>query len=514
MACTHLQAKDGDQLTLEAGTANVIWTLSSAYFETDFAGASVEGTSWDQWLKKKGDDYVRDWPNDQQKVNLYFMKRFNKKTRKKGGLMLQNTNPNDAYRFVVHFTDIDMGSIGGGVVASVFLGAFAKKSGGVNFKSGYIDVVDQATNTVVCRLGLKDVRGDSGLNMSAQLILAMEDLHDEIIGFAERFSDKQVPNMAASGAPVAVVAPSIAQNAAVQPQTYVAQPQPVAATSQMVKVKLKTGATITGTLKHFDPLEAITLVIAGQETKIPMSKVENVEMPEGAQQQAAVVQPQPVVTAVAAGDNNRLGNQKLLVTETKNYPEQIQVTIGNEPVRMLLVKGGRMNMGFDGDHSLRMESEPVHEVEVTSYYISEKPLSRALVLKYGKADADENAAALVGKYSEVEKVINGIARETGKPYRLPTEAEWEYAASCELQNQIFADVRNKKKIAYDWCSDYYDEYKTGGQVIDPTGPLKGKDRVVRAFNNKYGKYDRRNELSIGRYTLGCIRLVIKAKDMQ
>lgn len=182
-----IQAKDGDQITLQAGTANVIWTLNSAYLETYYSEAKVEGLTWDQWLQKKGDDFVRDWPSDKQKVDIYFMTRFNKKTKKKGGLNLQNTNPNDPYRFRIHFNDIDMGSIGGGVVASVFLGGFAKKSGGVNFKSGYIDIVEAATGKVVCRLSFKDVKGDSGLSVSAQLILALEDLHDEIIGFAERF---------------------------------------------------------------------------------------------------------------------------------------------------------------------------------------------------------------------------------------------------------------------------------------------------------------------------------------
>ena len=168
-----IQAKDGDQITLQAGTANVIWTLNSAYLETYYSEAKVDGLTWDQWLQKKGDDFVRDWPSDKQKVDIYFMTRFNKKTKKKGGLNLQNTNPNDTYRFIIHFNDIDMGSIGGGVVASVFLGGFAKKSGGVNFKSGYIDIVEAATGKVVCRLSFKDVKGDSGLSVSAQLILAL-----------------------------------------------------------------------------------------------------------------------------------------------------------------------------------------------------------------------------------------------------------------------------------------------------------------------------------------------------
>ena len=72
-----LQAKDGDQMTLQAGTANTIWTLSSAYFETDWSEATVEGVGWNQWLESKGPDYVRDWPSDKQKIEDYFMKRFN-----------------------------------------------------------------------------------------------------------------------------------------------------------------------------------------------------------------------------------------------------------------------------------------------------------------------------------------------------------------------------------------------------------------------------------------------------
>lgn len=269
-------------------------------------------------------------------------------------------------------------------------------------------------------------------------------------------------------------------------------------TSQQVKVKLKNGTTITGTLKSFDPVTSITLIVGGQETTISMKSVESVDMVENS----------PSLEVVP-----KLEGQKLIVTETQDYPSEIVAQIGNEVVRMLLVKGGRMNMGYDGDHSWKMESEPVHEVEVTSFYISERPLPKSLVSKYCRAESDENGAALVSKFKDVQVAIDKIRTSTGKSFRLPTEAEWEYAASCEQQGVIFADVTHKKKIAYDWCSDFYDEYKEGGIIVDPTGPSKGIDRVVRAFNNKYGKYNRRNELSVGRYTLGCIRLVIKAKDI-
>ncbi len=513
-----LHAKDGDQITLQSGTANVIWTLNSAYFETDWSEAKVEGVSWDQWLESKGPDYVRDWPSDKRKIEEYFLKRFNKKTSKKNGLSLQTSNPNDSYSFVIHLLDVDMGSIGGGVVASAFLGSFAKKSGGVNFKSGFVDIVEVSTGKVVCRLAFKDVRGDSGLNMSAQLILVLEDLHDEIIGFADRFKGQSRPELyVAAGGVVPQEPTNVVASPQVQATGSVAPQASTVTSQQQVAVKLKNGATIKGVLKSFDPLDKIVLLIAGQETTIPMEKVENVETTQALVSQTTATtvnrtpSPQTIQNSKPSASTT-LGSKKLMVTETVNYPERITINIGNTPIELLLVKGGRMNMGFDGDHSIAMKSEPIHEVEVSSFYISSKPLSQQALMEMGKMKKDDEGFAIVEKYKDVTTIVDAIVKATGKPYRIPTEAEWEYAASCDLQNQLFGDVANNKKIAYDWCSDYYDEFRTGSVEVDPTGPISGKDHVVRAYNNKYGKYNRNNTLSVGRYTLGYIRLVIKAKD--
>ena len=210
--------------------------------------------------------------------------------------------------------------------------------------------------------------------------------------------------------------------------------------------------------------------------------------------------------------NRRVADSTVCRTAVSLFLEKITINIGNTPIELLLVKGGRMNMGFDGDHSIAMKSEPIHEVEVSSFYISSKPLSQQALMEMGKMKKDDEGFAIVEKYKDVTTIVDAIVKATGKPYRIPTEAEWEYAASCDLQNQLFGDVANNKKIAYDWCSDYYDEFRTGSVEVDPTGPISGKDHVVRAYNNKYGKYNRNNTLSVGRYTLGYIRLVIKAKD--
>ena len=180
---------------------------------------------------------------------------------------------------------------------------------------------------------------------------------------------------------------------------------------------------------------------------------------------------------------------------------------------MKSVEGGTFQMGSN-DSEAYGEEQPVHSVALSGYYMGETEVTQAL----WKAVMGSNPSIFKGDNLPVEQVswndcqdfIRKLNQLTGMNFRLPTEAEWEFAARGGNQSNgyTYAGSNNIGSVAWyydnsgskshavkgkspnelglydmsgnvwEWCSDWYGDYGSGSQT-NPKGPSSGSDRVLR-----------------------------------
>ena len=244
-----------------------------------------------------------------------------------------------------------------------------------------------------------------------------------------------------------------------------------------VKVTMKNGTVFTGELKEFVPTDHVTVIVAGIESTIPISEVASVERPEAIQ---------TTMVHNENGDDSKLQYGKYAITDTNQYPDSFVLHIGDQDLTMVLVRGGWFNMGYDGRHSLSWDSEPVHRVTLSSFYVSKQVLNcheAETLLK--KKKVSNSVKPYNCRYRmDAEKLIEEISTLSGAPYRLLTEAEWEYAALMPFAVAIFGNDKN-----IEWCSDFFEEYSAANQ-INPQGPSSGKYHVLRSYSSGNDKWKR------------------------
>jgi formylglycine-generating enzyme required for sulfatase activity len=183
-------------------------------------------------------------------------------------------------------------------------------------------------------------------------------------------------------------------------------------------------------------------------------------------------------------------------------------TIGNVEFTMILVEDGTFLMGAtkeQGDDA-KEDEKPVHQVTLPSYYIGETEVTQELweTVMGNNPSKFKGAKRPVERVSwkDCQKFLSKLNERTGLNFRLPTEAEWEFAArggykshgykysgsnniddvawyfdNCDKQTHEVKTKQPNELGIYDmsgnvweFVQDYYGAY-TGLAQVDPIGPL-------------------------------------------
>lgn len=196
-------------------------------------------------------------------------------------------------------------------------------------------------------------------------------------------------------------------------------------------------------------------------------------------------------------------------------------TVGGVSFTMVYVEGGTFTMGATSEQGSDAwdDEKPVHSVTLSSFYIGQTEVTQEL----WEAVMGSNPSYFNGAKRPVEKVswddcqefIRKLNAKTGKQFRLPTEAEWEYAArgGNKTKDYKYSGSNNIDDVAwyidnsgstthdvatkranelgiydmsgnvFEWCSDWYDyiiiNYYSSSPSTNPQGPTSGFYRVYR-----------------------------------
>ncbi|GHT37990.1 hypothetical protein AGMMS49965_00050 [Bacteroidia bacterium] len=237
--------------------------------------------------------------------------------------------------------------------------------------------------------------------------------------------------------------------------------------------------------------------------------------------------------------NVLIGKREIEIQASDNqfYKQEIEVTEGKilfidaqfskkapphpaEP-EMIAVQGGTFRMGCSTPGSDCFKNErPAHDVTLSSFSIGKYEVTQAqwkLIMgttieqRIGESYfQDDNHPMHYVSWKDAQEFISRLNAATGKQYRLPTEAEWEYAArgGNKSQNYKYSGSHNISDVAWfkdnserhthpigtklpnelgiydmsgnvsEWCSDWYGAYSSSPQQ-DPIGPSSGSVHVLR-----------------------------------
>ncbi len=227
-------------------------------------------------------------------------------------------------------------------------------------------------------------------------------------------------------------------------------------------------------------------------------------------------------TAYAMLNGKRSGEKKIDIAASSTQKPIIQLTFSDNltftvsgvQFSMAYVEGGTFEMGGAGS-SVTGRPHPPIEVALSDYYIGQTEVTQALwiaVMGSNPSKYKGNGRPVTNvSWYDCQTFIKKLNSMTGKLFRLPTEAEWEYAVrggkySHHYQYSGSNDIDKvawyngnpyggkahpvgKKKAnelglcdmsgnVEEWCNDWYGEYNNNPQT-NPQGATSGEGKVLR-----------------------------------
>jgi formylglycine-generating enzyme required for sulfatase activity len=193
-------------------------------------------------------------------------------------------------------------------------------------------------------------------------------------------------------------------------------------------------------------------------------------------------------------------------------------TTSADGIEMVFVKGGTFTMGSNDGES---DEKPTHQVTLSDFYIGKYEVTQKQWRDVMELDAKywycDSCPVFEVSWNDVQEFIFRLNQKTEKTYRLPTEAEWEYAAregsklytpKISLSDFKYSGSNNIDLVAWysgnsvgkahpvgqkdanqlgifdmsgnvwEWCSDWKGIYNNIGQD-NPKGPSTGLIRILR-----------------------------------